>query len=155
MGFIKSVTKPFKKVAKVIKKVAASPFETFRDAWRGVEALGQGIGQLSRGDIGGAFESTVSATGQAIKASANIATLGAVSDNGYLIDTKIKQASEDAMTSALVSEDASVSFAEAGTPSVVVGADEVEEDVIKRKKASRQAGFLGGVESGGSSILIG
>lgn len=154
MGFFKSVTKPFKSVAKVVKKVAAMPFETVRDTWRGVEALGQGVGQLSRGDIGGAFESTVAATGQAIKAAANAATVGGVSDNGYLIDTKVKQETIEDIT-ASETEDAAVSFAEAGTPSVVVGADEVEEDVIKRKKSSRQAGFLGGVESSGSSILIG
>lgn len=154
MGFFKSVTKPFKSVAKVVKKAAAMPFETVRDTWRGVEALGQGVGQLSRGDIGGAFESTVSATGQAIKAATNAATVGGVSDNGYLIDTKVKQETIEE-TTVPETEDAAVSFAEAGTPSVVVGADEVEEDVIKRKKSSRQAGFLGGVESSGSSILIG
>lgn len=155
MGMFKSIGKVFKSVGKVVKKAAGAPFEMVRDTWRGVERLGQGVGELAQGDVEGAFKSAVGGVASAGKGLLTGASLGAVSDNGYLIDTKVKQASEDAMTSASVSEDASVSFAEAGTPSVVVGADEVEEDVLKRKKSSRQAGFLGGVESGGSSILIG
>lgn len=151
MGFL---SKAFKGITKVVKKVAAAPFEVVRDTWRGVESLGQGVGQLAQGDIGGAFKSAVGATGQVHKGLLTGVSLGAISDNGYLIDTKVKQAS-DAGTS--LTEEASVSFADAGSPSVVVGADEVEEDVLKRNQAAKQkqAGFLGGISSNGSSILIG
>ena len=79
-------------------------------------------------------------------------SLGSVSDDGYLIDTSVKQASDSASKG--VTDEASVSFAEAGSPSVIVGADEVEEDVLKRIKKQQQAGFLGGVSSSGASLLI-
>lgn len=152
MGFFKGIGKVFKSVAKAVKKTVAAPFEAVRDTWRGIEALGQGVGKLAQGDIGGALESTVAAVGQSAKGAITLGSAGAVSDNGYLIDTKVKQAAEAASES-LASEEAAVSFAEAGTPSVVVGADEVEEDVLKRKKRESQAGFLGGLSSSSNTLI--
>lgn len=149
MGFL---SKAFKSVTKLVKKVASSPFEAVRDIWRGVEQVGQGLGYLAQGDVGGALKSTVGGVGQAAKGAATGLSFGAISEDGYLVDTKVKQASDS--VSSGVSDEASVSFAEAGSPSVVVGADEVEEDVIKRTKNQQQAGFLGGVSSSGASLLI-
>lgn len=149
MGFLK---KAFKSVTKAAKKVVKAPFHAVRDIWRGVEQVGQGVGQLARGDLEGAFKSTVGGVGSAAKGAIEGVSFGAVSDDGYLIDTSVKQASDAA--SKRVTNEASVSFAEAGSPPVIVGADEVEEDVLKRTKKQRQAGFLGGVSSSGASLLI-
>lgn len=148
MGFLK---KAFKSVTKVVKKIAKSPFHAARDIWRGVEQVGQGVGQLAQGDLGGAFKSAVGGVGSAAKGAIEGVSLGSVSDDGYLMDTSVKQASDSASKG--VTDEASVSFAEAGSPSVIVGADEVEEDVLKRIK-KQQAGFLGGVSSSGASLLI-
>lgn len=145
MGFLK---KAFKEVTKVVKKVAKSPFHAVRDIWRGVEQVGQGVGYLAQGDLEGAFKSVVGGVGSATKGAVEGASLGSISDDGYLIDTSVKQASKGG------TDEASVSFAEAGSPSVIVGADEVEEDVLKRIKKQQQAGFLGGVSASGASLLI-
>lgn len=154
MGFFSGIGKVFKSAAKVVKKVVSAPFEGARDAFRAVESLGQGVGQLAKGDVEGAFKSAVGAVGHAAKGALTVTTAGGVSDNGWVIDTKVK---EGGAVSKEVDNEASVSFADAGSPSVVVGADEVEEDVLKRTQAAKQkqAGFLGGVSSSGSSILIG
>lgn len=149
MGFL---SKAFKSVTKVVKKIAKSPFHAVRDIWRGVEQVGQGVGQLAQGDLGGAFKSAVGGVGSAAKGAIEGVSFGSVSDDGYLIDTSVKQASDSASKG--VTDEASVSFAEAGSPSVIVGADEVEEDVLKRIKKQQQAGFLGGVSSSGASLLI-
>lgn len=148
MGLFKSIAKAVKKV---VKKVASVPFETFRDAWRSVESLGQGVGQLAQGNVEGAFKSAVGSVGHATKGALNAVTAGGVSDNGYLVDTKVKQDVDKATSN--LSEKASVSFAEAGSPSVVVGADEIEEDILKRNK-NTQAGFLGGISTSGGSLLL-
>lgn len=149
MGFL---SKAFKSITKVVKKVAESPFNAVKNIWRGVEQVGQGLGYLAQGDIEGGLKSAVGGVGQAAKGAVEGVTWGSVSDDGYLLDTSVKQASKSANTG--LSEEASVSFADAGSPSVVIGADEVEEDVIKRTKNQKQAGFLGGVSSSGASLLI-
>lgn len=149
MGFLK---KAFKSVTKVVKKIAKAPFDAAKGIWRGVEQVGEGIGYLAQGDLGGAVKSAVGGVGSAAKGAVTGVSLGSVSDDGYLIDTSVKQASDSASKGA--TDEASVSFAEAGSPSVIVGADEVEEDVLKRTKKRQQAGFLGGVSSSGASLLI-
>nr|DAP57939.1 MAG TPA: hypothetical protein [Caudoviricetes sp.] len=151
MGFL---SKAFKGVNKFFKKAIKAPFHFVRDTGRAFNELGQGVGQLAKGDVEGAFKSAVGAVGQATKGALDLTTAGGVSEDGWLMDTKVKEASSQTLSTAANSNDAAVSFAEAGAPSVVIGADEVEEDVIKRKNQA-SAGFLGGVASSGSSILIG
>lgn len=150
MGFL---SKAFKGVTKVFKQAVKAPFHFVRDTGRAFKELGQGVGQLAKGDVEGAFKSAVGAVGQATKGASDLATAGGISEDGWAIDTKVKEDSKRVLAAAN-SSDAAVSFAEAGSPSVVIGADEVEEDVLKRRKQA-SAGFLGGVASSGSSILIG
>lgn len=151
MGFL---SKAFKGITKIFKQTVKAPFHLVRDTGRAFKELGQGVGQLAKGDVEGAFKSAVGAVGQASKGALDLATAGGVSEDGWLVDTKVKDESSRTLSIAANSSDAAVSFAEAGSPSVVIGADEVEEDVIKRKNQA-SAGFLGGVASSGSSILIG
>lgn len=151
MGFL---GKSFKGITKIFKQAVKAPFHFVRDTGRAFKELGQGVGQLAKGDVEGAFKSAVGAVGQASKGALDLATTGGVSEDGWLMDTKVKDKSSQTLSTAANSSDAAVSFAEAGSPSVVIGADEVEEDVLKRRNHA-SAGFLGGVASSGSSILIG
>ena len=151
MGFLSSA---FKGIAKFFKKAVKAPVNFVRDTGRAFKELGQGVGQLAKGDVEGAFKSAVGAVGQASKGALDLTTAGGVSEDGWLVDTKVKDSSSQTLSTAANSNDAAVSFAEAGSPSVVIGADEVEEDVLKRRNQA-SAGFLGGVASSGSSILVG
>lgn len=51
------------------------------------------------------------------------------------------------------SNEAAVAFADAETPDVIIGADEIEENLVKRKSKAQQTGFLGGLNNTGSLLV--
>lgn len=159
MGFLSGAFKGLGKLfssawKSVIKPALSTPFEAVRDTVRAAESLGRGVGHLAQGDLGAAFDDTVSAVGHATKAGLNASTMGVVSDNG-LIDTKVKQKvdSSSFLTTAGNTNEAAVAFADAESPDIVIGADEIEEDLMKRKGKAQQTGFLGGLNNS-SSLLV-
>lgn len=159
MGFLSSAFKGLGSLfssawKNVFKPVLSAPFEAVRDTVRATENLAQGVGNLAQGDLGAAFDNVVSAAGNYAKGSLNLATGGIVSENG-IIDTKVKQEvdSSSFLTTAGNTNEAAVAFADAESPDVVIGADEIEEDLMKRKRKAQQTGFLGGLNNS-SSLLV-
>lgn len=138
------------------KPTLSAPFEAVRDTYRGVKNLGQGVGHLAQGDLSAAFDETVAAVGNFAKGSLNIYSNGIVSEGGLIdtkVDKKIDLDSGNFLKTASNSNEAAVAFADAETPDVIIGADEIEENLVKRKSKAQQTGFLGGLNNTGSLLV--